>query len=87
MSTSIYPGQTFKMCIRTKEHEFRWEAKSFTRFDGRVDRSRFTYELYTRDISHRKVNDEMAAKYYLTLAERYTRDFAENGECWPGEKK
>ena len=87
VSTSIYPGQTFKMCIRTKEHEFRWEAKSFTRFDGRVDRSRFTYGLYTRDTSHRKVNDEMAEKYFLTLAEKYTRDFAENGECWPGEEK
>ncbi len=87
VSTSIYPGQTFKMCIRTKEHEFRWEAKSFTRFDGRVDRSRFTYELYTRDTSHRKVHDEMAEKYFLILAERYTRDFAENGECWPGEEK
>ena len=87
ISSSIYPGQTFKLCIRTQQYEFRWEAKALTRFDGRIDRSKFTYELYTRDAEHRAVRDEAAENKFLAIAEEYTRSLAENGECWPGEEK
>lgn len=85
LSNSLYPNQTFKVCLRTQPYEFRWETEARTRFDGRVDRSRFRYDLYTRDEAHKAVRDEAAEEKFLQIIERYTRSAAENGECWPDD--
>ena len=71
--------------LRTKTCEFYWETVALIAFDGRVDRSRFTYRLYTREDVPREVRDAGAEHRFLGIAERHTRAVAENGEIWPDE--
>ena len=79
------PGAPLRLWIRTKTCEFYWETVSLIAFDGRVDRSRFTYRLYTREEAPREVRDAGAEHRFLGIAERHTRAVAENGEIWPEE--
>ena len=79
------PGAPLRLWIRTKTCEFYWETVALIAFDGRVDRSRFTYRLYTREEAPREVRDAGAEHRFLGIAERHTRAVAENGEIWPEE--
>ena len=79
------PGAPLRLWIRTKTCEFYWETVALIAFDGRVDRSRFTYCLYTREDVPREVRDAGAEHRFLGIAERHTRAVAENGEIWPDE--
>ena len=76
-------GAPLRLWIRTKTCEFYWETVALTAFDGRVDRSRFTYRLSTREEAPREVRDAGAEHRFLGIAERHTRAVAENGEIWP----
>lgn len=80
------PGAPLRLWIRTKTYEFYWETVALTAFDGRVDRSRFTYRLSTREETPREVRDAEAQHRFLSIAERHTRAVAENGEIWPGDR-
>ena len=79
-------GAPLRLWIRTKTYEFYWETVALTAFDGRVDRSRFTYRLSTREEPPREVRDAEAQHRFLGIAERHTRAVAENGEIWPGDR-
>lgn len=79
------PGAPLRLWIRTKTCEFYWETVALIAFDGRVDRSRFTYRLSTREEAPREVRDAGAEHRFLGIAERHTRAVAENGEIWPDE--
>ena len=79
------PGAPLRLWIRTKTCEFYWETVALITFDGRVDRSRFTYRLSTREEVPREVRDAGAEHRFLGIAERHTRAVAENGEIWPEE--
>ena len=79
------PGAPLRLWIRTKTCEFYWETVALIAFDGRVDRSRFTYRLSTREKIPREVRDAGAEHRFLGIAERHTRAVAENGEIWPDE--
>lgn len=73
-SNSIYPGQTFKLCIRDCDYEFRLEAEDFTNIDGTVNFDKFFYAVYTRDERHELVRDEQVEKRFLQVAEDYTKN-------------
>ena len=80
------PGAPLRLWIRTKTCEFYWETVALIAFDGRVDRSRFTYRLSTREKIPREVRDAEAQHRFLGITERHTRAVAENGEIWPGDR-
>lgn len=80
ISNSIYPGQTYKLSIRTMEHEFRLESEKPTHHDGTVDMSRFSSHVYTRDAAHREVFDEALHAEFLSLAHSHTASFHERWE-------
>ena len=87
IEVSAIPDEPLRLWIRTKSHEFLWETKKHVAFDGRVDRSRFSYQLYTRGKAPRAVRDAVLEHRFLGIAERHTRAMAENGEFWPEEKR
>lgn len=80
ISNSIYPEQTYKLSIRTQEHEFRLETERPTHHDGTVDLSRFTAHIYTRDALHREVFDAALMEEFLQLAREHTASFHEKWE-------
>ncbi|MGP1586280.1 MAG: hypothetical protein ACTTH3_07135 [Schwartzia sp. (in: firmicutes)] len=79
-------GAPLRLWIRTKTYEFYWATVVLTAFDGRADRSCFTYRLSTREETPREVRDAEAEHRFLGIAERHTRAVAENGEIWPGDR-
>lgn len=67
ISCSIFPGQTFKLCLRTETHEFHLETEHFTREDGTAVLEPFTAELYTRP-EHELVEDASLFEWFLEKA-------------------
>ena len=76
LSQSIFPGQTYKLCLRDKDYEFRLETKSETRMDGTIDMSEYTTELYTRDSRHKRVQEPSVEQRFLAKALEHTASFA-----------
>ena len=81
-SNSLYPGQTYKLCIRTREHEFRLESLGAVHEDGTVDLSGAELTVCTRDASHRPVEDPAVMNRFLELAKEYTESFNNEGRQW-----
>lgn len=75
ISNSIYPGQTYKLAIRTKEHEFRLETKNFTRMDGTIDMSAYVWHLYERE-GHREIWSDALRDKFLAIAWQHVASFA-----------
>ena len=75
VSNSIYPGQTYKLAIRTEEHEFRLETEAPTAPDGTADMAHFSYQIRTREEMPRVIASPEIAKYFLELAYRHTKPF------------
>lgn len=76
ISNSIFPGQTYKLGIRTQEHEFRLETDAVTRPDGTVDMGACSCHIYTRDQCHSEVLSDSLKEYFLRLAYEHTRTFS-----------
>ena len=74
ISNSIYHGQTYKLAIHTKRHEFRLETKALTQEDGSVDMRDFNYHMFDRK-THEAVADRALADYFLEIAKRHTNPF------------
>lgn len=72
ISESLYPGQTYKLCIRNLEYEYFLETAAFTSYDGKVDMSKYQVELFNRK-SHQKVRDKALEKMFLDEAYKYLR--------------
>ena len=75
ISNSIFPGQTYKLAIRTKEHEFRLETKEFTRMDGTIDMSAYVWHLYERE-GHREIWSDALRDKFLAIAWQHVASFA-----------
>ena len=75
ISNSIYPGQTYKLAIRTREHEFRLETKNLTRMDGTIDMSAYTWHLYEREGRREIWSDALRGKF-LAIAWQHVASFA-----------
>ena len=75
VSNSIYPGQTYKLAIRTEEHEFRLETEAPTAPDGTADMAHFAYQIRTREEMPRVIASPELARYFLKLAYRHTKPF------------
>lgn len=75
VSNSIYPGQTYKICVRTERHAFHLETAEFTREDGTISLDRYTYHIHERNEEYREVFDDALARYFLDIVWKYTERF------------
>ena len=75
VSNSLFPGQTYKLCLRTQAHEFRLETAEPTREDGTVDLSAFETHIYTRDAKHEEIEDPALQQFFMRRAIRHMKSF------------
>lgn len=75
VSNSIYPGQTYKICVRTERHAFHLETEEFTREDGTISLDQYSYHIHERDENYREVFDDALARYFLDIVRNYTESF------------
>lgn len=75
VSNSLFPGQTYKLCLRTQAHEFRLETAEPTREDGTVDLSAFETHIYTRDAKHEEIEDPALQEFFMCRAVRHMKSF------------
>ena len=75
VSNSIYPGQTYKICVRTEHYAFHLETAEFTREDGTISLDRYTYHIHERSESYREVFDDALARYFMDIVWKYTESF------------
>ena len=75
ISNSLFPGQTYKLCIRTQNHEFRLETAEPTREDGTVDLSGFETHIYTRDAKHEEIENPALQEFFMCRAVRHMSSF------------
>ncbi len=75
VSNSIYPGQTYKICVRTARHAFHLETEELTREDGTISLDRYTYHIHERSESYREVFDDALTRYFMDIVRRYTESF------------
>ena len=75
VSNSIYPGQTYKICVRTERHAFHLETEEFTREDGTVSFERCKYHIHERNEDYREIFDDALARYFLDIVWKYTESF------------
>ena len=75
VSNSIYPGQTYKICVRTEHYAFHLETAEFTREDGTISLDRYTYHIHERSESYREVFSDALARYFLDIVWKYTESF------------
>ena len=81
-SNSMFPGQTYKLCIRTEEHECYLESMEPVDEDGTVDLSGAEMVVRMRNGNQQAVGDPSLDRYFLNLAEEYTSSFHHGGRHW-----
>ena len=85
-SMSIFPGQTYKLAVRTHDHTMRIETQEPVDEDGTVDFMITRAGIYPR--AHELEEDyaldsaELRAFFY-PRAREFVREIANNGEFWP----
>jgi len=77
VSMSIFPGQTFKLCLRDKEYEFRMETTAYTSVEGLVDMSDYTTHIYQRCDRQEILSDKLY-HYFMGIAWSHIKSFAVN---------
>jgi len=82
ISNSIFPGQTYKLCIRTREHEFRLESQEVVDEDGSVDLRQPKMQLFRRADMTREIEDRERLAHFLAIARAHTASFDTRGEIW-----
>ena len=75
VSNSIYPGQTYKICVRTERHAFHLETEDATREDGTVSFARYKYHIHERNEDYCEVFDDRLARGFLDIVWQYTESF------------
>ena len=75
ISNSIYPGQTYKLCIRTLSYEFRLETAQPTRMDGTIDMRKYSWKIFRRTSAHEEVYDDHLKDFFMEIAYNHTKSF------------
>ncbi len=73
-SMSIFPGQTFKLCLRDEQYEFRLESALPVQLDGRVDMSDYHIQIYSRT-NRQAVDDDGIRQRFLQEALNHIKSF------------
>ena len=85
-SMSLFPGQTYKLAVRTHEHALRLETREPVDEDGTVDFAGAAVGIYPRghelEESYEIDSPDLRAFFY-PRARNFVREIANNGEFWP----
>lgn len=73
ISESLYPGQTYKLCIRTLDYELRLETKDVTTYDGRINMNQYNYSICERTTGCEVENRDIE-KYLLNIVYQHTKN-------------
>lgn len=76
-SNSIFPGQTYKLCMRTQHYECRVESKEPVRPDGTWDMDDCSFEIYSRDEERRPISDRQIEEYFRKKVDEFLGDYLE----------
>lgn len=87
ISNSIFPGQTYKLCIRTKQYEFQLESKELVDVDGTVDLTGASMYILDRRYEWQQCYDLDLLEYFMNIAREHTRSFCTWGRNWPEMRK
>ena len=85
-SMSMFPGQTFKLAVRTHAHAFRLETRELLDEDGTVDFADARVGIYPRGHELEAgcaVHREDLNAFFYPRARDFVREIANNGEFWP----
>ena len=89
-SMSMFPGQTFKLAVRTHAHAFRLETRELLDEDGTVDFADAHVGIYPRAHELEEdyaVDSEELRAFFCPRARRFVRAIANNGEFWPAMRE
>ena len=84
-SSSQFPGQTFKLAVRSATHTLRVETQGFTQEDGTADFAGATARIYPRG---HELEDDYAVdsaelrRFFYPRARDFVREIANNGEVF-----
>ena len=82
ISNTMYPGQTFKMAVRTKDYECQLVTEDVLTTDGTVNKDTATYEIYCRGDKKKKVNSPELRAFFSAIIREYTKSFDNHGLSW-----
>ena len=85
-TSSQYPGQTFKLAVRTHDYALRLETKEVVDEDGTVDCAGAEVGIYprTHELEADYAMDSAALRaFFYPRARDFVREIANNGEFWP----
>ena len=86
LSMSIFPGQTFKLAVRSHEHTLRVETQGFVDEDGTADFADAKAAIYPRAHENEEgyaVDSPALRAFFYPRAREIVRAIANNGEFWP----
>ena len=84
-SSSQYPGQTYKLAVRTHDYALRLETQGFTEKDGTVDFAGAQVQLYPRGHELEDgyaVDSAELREFFYPRARNFVREIANNGEVF-----
>ena len=84
-SSSQFPGQTFKLAVRSATHTLRVETQGFTQEDGTADFAGATALIYLRGHELEDdyaVDSEELRRFFYPRARDFVREIANNGEVF-----
>lgn len=82
ISNSIFPGQTYKLCIRTKQYEFQLESREVVDVDGTVDLTGASMYILDRRYEWQQCYDMNLLEYFMNIAREHTKSFCTWGRNW-----
>lgn len=82
ISNTMYPGQTFKMAVRTKDYECQLATVDVLTTDGTVDMDTATFEIYCRDDKGKKIDSPELREFFSAIIREYTKSFDNHGLSW-----
>ena len=87
ISNSIFPGQTYKLCIRTEQYEFQLESVEKVDEDGTVNLAGSSMLVLERGKKWQQNFDLNVLHYFMEIAREHTASFNTQGRCWPELRK
>ena len=85
-SSSQYPGQTFKLAVRTHDYALRLETCSATEEDGTADFADARVGIYPRAHECEKayaLDSDDLRRFFYPRARAFVQEIANNGERFP----
>lgn len=82
ISNTMYPGQTFKMAIRTQAYECQLLTSDVLTTDGTVNMETADFKIYRRNEEHSLIDSPELRSYFAAIIREYTKSFDNHGICW-----